>query len=69
MARTYLHDPNLSNKDLAPVTAAQRTWEARDIAALWVGMAVCIPTYRIASDLLAGGLTWWQAVSSCCWAM
>jgi nucleobase:cation symporter-1, NCS1 family len=62
MSRSYLHDPGLTNPDLAPAPASKRTWEVKDIASLWVGMAVCIPTYSIASSLLAGGLTWWQAV-------
>ena len=30
--------------------------------ALWVGMAVCIPTYMLAASLMMSGLTWWQAV-------
>lgn len=50
------------NPDLAPVALTERTWGKWDIAALWVGMAVCIPTYQLASGLIAGGMNWWQAV-------
>ncbi len=32
------------------------------MAALWIGMAVCIPTYTIASSLIGGGMNWWQAL-------
>ena len=56
------HDESLINEDIAPVPLSKRTWSAHDIAALWIGMAVCIPTYTIASSLLGSGLTWWQAV-------
>ena len=55
-------DPSLWNPDLAPTTPAQRTWGKWHIAALWVGMAVCIPTYMLASSLIAEGMNWWQAV-------
>ena len=55
-------DDSLINDDIAPVPAGRRTWGMRHIAALWVGMAVCIPTYQIASSLLGNGLTWWQAL-------
>jgi NCS1 family nucleobase:cation symporter-1 len=33
-----------------------------DMAALWVSMSACIPTYMLASSLIAGGMNWWQAV-------
>ncbi|HEY1111201.1 MAG TPA: cytosine permease, partial [Opitutaceae bacterium] len=52
----------LYNTDLAPVPPERRTWSQWHIAALWVGMAVCIPTYTIASGLIASGLNWWQAL-------
>ncbi len=55
-------DPALWNSDLAPVPPEQRRWGKWDIAALWVGMAVCIPTYQLASGLIANGMNWWQAV-------
>lgn len=55
-------DPSLWNPDLAPVSHEKRKWGKWDIAALWVGMAVCIPTYQLASGLIAGGMNWWQAV-------
>ena len=55
-------DRRLWNPDLAPVPLSARTWGKWDIAALWVGMAICIPTYQLASGLIASGMNWWQAV-------
>lgn len=55
-------DPTLSNPDLIPTTAAQRTWRWKDYAALWVGMVVCVPTYTMASSMLDQGFSWQQAV-------
>ncbi len=52
----------LSNEDLAPVPLDRRQWNKWNIAALWVGMSVCIPTYMLASSLISGGMNWWQAV-------
>ncbi len=53
---------SLSNPDLAPVSAERRTWGTWHIAALWVGMAVCIPTYMMAGNLIGAGMNWWQAL-------
>lgn len=50
------------NADLAPVPSDRRTWGTYEIAALWIGMAVCVPTYMLAAGLVAGGMSWWQAV-------
>jgi NCS1 family nucleobase:cation symporter-1 len=57
-------DPSLFNKDLAPVPPARRTWGIYSYASLWVAMSVCIPTYMLASSLIAGGMSWWQAVGT-----
>ncbi|MFZ5469491.1 MAG: NCS1 family nucleobase:cation symporter-1 [Myxococcota bacterium] len=57
-----MHDPQLHNEDLAPVAADKRTWNVWHIAALWVGMCICIPTYQLASGLVAQGMAWWQGV-------
>jgi NCS1 family nucleobase:cation symporter-1 len=48
-------DPALINGDLAPTRPEQRTWSRWHIAALWVGMAVCIPTYTMGSSLIEQG--------------
>lgn len=53
---------SLYNEDLAPLPLEQRTWSKWNIAALWVGMAVCIPTYTMASNFIEGGMAWWQAL-------
>lgn len=53
---------NLINADLAPTNLAQRTWSWWHIASLWVGLAVCIPTYMLAAGLISAGMTWMQAV-------
>src|SRR4051794_4856622 len=52
----------LYNADLAPTTSAQRKWTVLSIAALWISMSACIPTYQLASSLVTGGMNWWQAV-------
>lgn len=51
----------LYNEDLAPIPPERRTWSLWTIAALWVGMAVCITTYNLASGLIAKGMSWSQA--------
>jgi NCS1 family nucleobase:cation symporter-1 len=57
-------DPGLYNRDLAPIPLAKRTWGLYNYASLWVAMSVCIPTYMLASGLIAGGMNWWQAVGT-----
>ncbi|HMD33725.1 MAG TPA: NCS1 family nucleobase:cation symporter-1 [Vicinamibacterales bacterium] len=52
----------LYNEDLAPVPLARRTWTTYNYAALWISMAHCIPTYMLASGLLASGMSWSQAL-------
>ena len=61
---TESHDPQLWNADLAPVGAERRTWTTWNIAALWIGMAICIPTYTLASSLVDQGWTWQAAVGA-----
>src|SRR5713101_3102392 len=57
-------DRSLYNPDLAPIPAEKRTWGTYNYASLWVAMSVCIPTYMLASGLIAGGMNWWQAVGT-----
>src|SRR5271155_83924 len=55
-------DTSLYNEDLAPIPLSRRTWGLYNYASLWVAMSVCIPTYMLASGLIAGGMSWWQAI-------
>jgi len=55
------HSP-LWNPDLAPTPPERRTWSTYNIAALWIGMAVVITTYTLASGLMGQGMRWWQAM-------
>jgi len=55
-------DPTLLNEDLAPTSVEKRTWGTYNYTALWIGMAHCIPTYMLASGLIALGMNWWQAL-------
>jgi NCS1 family nucleobase:cation symporter-1 len=57
-------ESNLYNDDLAPVGPERRTWGVYNYAALWVAMSVCIPTYMLASGLIAGGMSWKQAIAT-----
>ncbi len=61
---TSLDSSQLWNPDLAPTTQSDRTWTWVNISALWVGMAVCVPAYLLASGLIAQGMSGWQAMST-----
>lgn len=41
------------NHDMAPTQVAERSWNKWHIAALWVGMAICVPTYTLGGVLTA----------------
>jgi NCS1 family nucleobase:cation symporter-1 len=59
-----MSDVALINPDLAPVPPERRTWTWWHIASLWIGMAICIPTYTLASGLVDQGWTWQAAVGA-----
>lgn len=41
------------NEDIAPTKVSQRTWNRWNVAALWVGMSICVPTYTLGGVLTA----------------
>jgi NCS1 family nucleobase:cation symporter-1 len=57
-----LEKSSLWNQDLAPTPPERRTWNLWNVAALWVGMAVCIPTYMLAADMIQAGMSVGQAI-------
>ncbi len=57
-------DASLYNEDLAPIPLERRTWGTYNYASLWVAMSVCIPTYMLASGLIAAGMSWKQAIGT-----
>jgi nucleobase:cation symporter-1, NCS1 family len=57
-----VRDSALYNPDLAPVASARRHWNTYAYAALWISMSVNIPTYMLASGMIAGGMNWKQAL-------
>jgi len=59
-------DAQLINQDLAPTRPDERTWSTWNMAALWIGMVVCVPTYMLAGGLIDLGMNWWQAVMTVC---
>ncbi|MBL1279951.1 MAG: NCS1 family nucleobase:cation symporter-1 [Fluviicola sp.] len=57
-----LSSSSLYSEDLAPVPKEKRTWTKWSLAALWVGMAVCIPTYLLASYMMKEGMGWLESI-------
>lgn len=41
------------NEDIAPTKVGDRTWSKWNVAALWVGLAICVPTYTLGGVLTA----------------
>src|ERR1700688_1467351 len=62
LAPDTIRESSLYNKDLAPVSTERRTWRTYNYAALWISMSVNIPTYMLASGMIAGGMNWKQAL-------
>ncbi len=54
-------DPGLWNRDLAPASPAERQWDWKAFASLWVSMVICVPAYLLASGLIAQGMNWSEA--------
>jgi len=52
---------NLINEDLSPTPQQDRNWNTWNYFSLWVGMAVCIPSYMIASSLISAGMSLFHA--------
>jgi nucleobase:cation symporter-1, NCS1 family len=52
------------NADIAATRKSERTWSMKDIMVLWISMCACVPTYMLASSLIAEGMNWWQAVAT-----
>src|SRR6202789_4256073 len=59
-----IRQSSLYNEDLAPVPQSRRDWGVYNYASLWGGMSVCIPTYMLASGLIAGGMNWREAIGT-----
>jgi NCS1 family nucleobase:cation symporter-1 len=55
-------DADLINDDIAPVPPEGRHWTVMNMASLWIGMVVCVPTYMLAAGLIEQGMSWSQAV-------
>ncbi|MEX0721375.1 MAG: NCS1 family nucleobase:cation symporter-1 [Balneolaceae bacterium] len=53
-----LENSPLNGEDMAPLPHEDRTWSMWDMTAIWIGMAVCIPTYLLASNMIRSGLSW-----------
>jgi nucleobase:cation symporter-1, NCS1 family len=47
----------LYNEDFAPVVSSRRSFSVWDIAALWIGLVVCVPTYTLVSSLVDLGFS------------
>jgi NCS1 family nucleobase:cation symporter-1 len=62
LAAETIRSSSLYNEDLAPVSPERRTWGTYNYAALWISMSVNIPTYLLASGMIAGGMSWRQAL-------
>ncbi|XP_057742792.1 purine-uracil permease NCS1 [Arachis stenosperma] len=57
-------DPSLTNEDLKPTSPSQRTLTGFEMASLWVGLVVGVPSYYLAGSLVDLGMAWWQGIGT-----
>ena len=61
---TFAPSGYYSNKDMDPVPEDQRTWSTMNYVLYWVSDAANIPTWELASSMLAIGLSWYNTFIS-----
>ena len=59
--RAAVADSGYANEELLPTRLSERKWTTYNYTALWMGMAHNIPSYLLASGLVALGMNWLQA--------
>ncbi|KAK8685546.1 hypothetical protein V6N13_041546 [Hibiscus sabdariffa] len=57
-------DPTLTNDDLKPTTSSQRNFHWWEMASLWIGLVVGVPSYYMAGSLVDLGMAWWQGIAT-----
>lgn len=57
-------DPSLTNEDLKPTSLKERTFSKWDMATLWIGLVVGVPSYYMAGSLVEMGMAWWQGIAT-----
>uniref|UniRef100_A0A7N0RI33 Uncharacterized protein n=1 Tax=Kalanchoe fedtschenkoi TaxID=63787 RepID=A0A7N0RI33_KALFE len=57
-------DPALTNDDLRPTTPSERTFAWSELASLWIGLVVGVPSFYLAGSLVDVGMAWWQGVAT-----
>ncbi|KAJ4831701.1 Neuronal calcium sensor 1 [Turnera subulata] len=57
-------DPTLTNDDLKPTNPGQRTFSWWEMASLWIGLVVGVPSYYLAGSLVELGMAWWQGIAT-----
>ncbi|GAB2272257.1 Neuronal calcium sensor 1 [Dionaea muscipula] len=57
-------DRTLTNEDLKPTRSEQRTFSGWEMASLWIGLVVGVPTYYLAGSLVDLGMAWWQGIAT-----
>lgn len=57
-------DPTLTNDDLKPTLPSQRIFSGLEMASLWVGLVVGVPSYYLAGSLVDLGMAWWQGIAT-----
>ncbi|XP_031120056.1 purine-uracil permease NCS1-like [Ipomoea triloba] len=57
-------DPTLANDDLRPTASGERTFSGWEMASLWIGLVVGVPSYYLAGSLVDLGMAWWQGIAT-----
>ncbi|OMO81934.1 Permease cytosine/purines uracil thiamine allantoin [Corchorus capsularis] len=57
-------DPTLTNDDLKPTVPSQRNYHWWEMASLWIGLVVGVPSYYLAGSLVDLGMAWWQGIAT-----
>lgn len=54
---------SLTNDDLKPTTPISRSFSRLEMASLWIGLVMGVPSYYLADNLVNLGMAWWQGIS------